>query len=75
MPHLFYKLKKNTTNVDYDYNFNRIATIVPHTFPSNLGNNYTCNFKNYTRLRLVQFLKLLVQLFPKVDSNVCDYLY
>ena len=32
--------------------------------------NPTRNFKNYTWLSLVQFLKLLVQLFPKPDSNV-----
>ena len=46
-----------------------------HTFSSNLENNCTRNFKNHTWLRLVQFLKLPVQLFPKSDSNVCDHLY
>jgi hypothetical protein len=42
------------------------------TFSSNLGYNYTRNF--FKIMLGFTSYNLLVQLFPKLDSNVCDYI-
>ena len=70
--------KENLDGISYPFSYiknNYMINRQSHTFSSNLGNNCTRNKENHTRLRLVQFYYCLVQLFPKSDSNVCDYIY
>ena len=54
---------------------NLISIRLSHTFKSDLGNNCTSNLKKIVRGEAeYDFWKLRVQVFPKLNENVCDCL-